>query len=128
MCALLVGLPDVTVLGVEDVRDGPLRVHVETAGPRPACPDCDGPLRVKDRPVVVFVDLPCFGRPTRLVWRKFRWSCPNEACPVNTFTERVPTIAAPRLVVTDRAGRWVTEQVGRWGRTVNEVAHELECD
>jgi transposase len=30
--------------------------------------------------------------------------------------------------MTDRAGRWVTEQVGRWGRTVNEVAVELGCD
>jgi hypothetical protein len=30
--------------------------------------------------------------------------------------------------MTDRAGRWVTEQVGRHGRTVNEVALELDCD
>lgn len=30
--------------------------------------------------------------------------------------------------MTDRAGRWVTEQVGRCGRTVNEVAVELGCD
>jgi transposase len=30
--------------------------------------------------------------------------------------------------MTDRAGRWVTEQVGRFGRTVNEVAVELGCD
>lgn len=30
--------------------------------------------------------------------------------------------------LTDRAGRWVTEQVGRNGRTVNDVAVELGCD
>src|SRR5688572_21207078 len=30
--------------------------------------------------------------------------------------------------MTDRAGRWVTEQVGRHGRTVNEVAGKLGCD
>jgi transposase len=30
--------------------------------------------------------------------------------------------------MTARAGRWVTEQVGRWGRTINEVAVELGCD
>jgi len=30
--------------------------------------------------------------------------------------------------MTDRAGRWVTEQVGRLGRTVNEIANELGCD
>ena len=38
------------------------------------------------------------------------------------------TIAAPRLVLTDRAGRWVTEQVGRCGRTVDEIGVELGCD
>ena len=32
------------------------------------------------------------------------------------------------MALTDRAGRWVTEQVGRWGRTVDEVAVELGCD
>lgn len=40
----------------------------------------------------------------------------------------VGRIAAPRLAMTDRAGRWVTEQVGRRGRTVNEDAVELGCD
>jgi hypothetical protein len=30
--------------------------------------------------------------------------------------------------MTDRAGRWVTAQVGRLGRTVAEVARELGCD
>ena len=30
--------------------------------------------------------------------------------------------------MTDRAGRWVTEQVGRAGRAVSEVAREIECD
>ncbi len=30
--------------------------------------------------------------------------------------------------MTDRAGRWITEQVGRCARSVNEVANELGCD
>ena len=37
MCALLVGLPDVAVLGVGDEPDGPLCVRIETrlaTGPR----------------------------------------------------------------------------------------------
>ena len=33
-------------------------------------------------------------------------------------------ISARRLVMTDRAGRWVTRQVGEHGRTVNELAGE----
>jgi transposase len=32
------------------------------------------------------------------------------------------------MTMTDRAGRWVTEQVGRSARSVNEVARELGCD
>ena len=74
------------------------------------------------------VDLPVFGRPARLVWRKHRWSCPDAACPLGSFTATDVRIAAPRLALTDRAGRWVTAQVGRSGRTVNEVAMELGCD
>ena len=83
---------------------------------------------IKDRPSVELVDLPCFGRPARLVWRKRRWSCPDAVCAMRSWTEELREIAAPRLVMTDRAGRWVTEQVGRHGRTVNEVAGELGCD
>ena len=40
----------------------------------------------------------------------------------------MPASAAPRAKVTDRAGRWVTGQVGRDGRSVAEVARELGCD
>jgi transposase len=128
ICELLVGLPAVVVLGVEDDGDGPLRVHVETRDLRPSCSVCAGVVVIKDRPCVELVDLPCFGRSARLVWRKRRWSCPDVACAMRSWTEEVRGIAAPRLVMTDRAGRWVTMQVGRHGRTVNEVAGELGCD
>jgi transposase len=128
MCELLVGLPAVVVLGVEDDGDGPLRVHIETRDSRPSCSGCAGVVVIKDRPSVELVDLPCFGRPVRLVWRKRRWSCPDRACGVGSWTEEMPAIGASRLVMTDRAGRWVTMQVGRHGRTVNEVAGELDCD
>jgi len=124
VCELLVGLGDVNVLGVDD-RHGVLRVHVETRTRRPSCRSCGAAAVVKDRPVVELVDLPCFGRATRLVWRKRRWSCPT--CRAS-WTEDVPAIAARRMVMSDRAGRWATAQVGRNGRTVNEVALELGCD
>ncbi len=74
------------------------------------------------------VDLPAFGRQVRLMWRKHRLVCTRPECPVGSWTMESPAIASPRLALTDRAGRWVTEQVGRWGRTVNEVALELGCD
>lgn len=129
MCELLVGLPEVIVLGIVDAgASAPLRVHVEMRGGRRCCAGCGGPARVKERPEVELVDLPVFGRQARLVWRKHRLVCVRPACPVVSWTVEDPAIAARRLALTDRAGRWVTEQVGRWGRTVNEVAVELGCD
>jgi transposase len=62
------------------------------------------------------------------VWRKQRWRCPNPKCPVVTFTETDPRIAASAAAITDRAGRWATFQVGFHGRSVAEVAGDLGCD
>ena len=127
-CELLVGLPAVKVLAVAAPAGKPLKVTVESRVERPACSGCGMLARVKDRPVVDLVDLPSFGRPARLVWRKHRWCCPTPTCPTGSWTGTDERIAAPRLAMTDRAGRWVTEQVGRRGRTVNEIAVELGCD
>ncbi len=129
MCELLVGLPAVIILGVVDAGGAsPLRVHVEVRDGRRSCACCGAPARVKERPEVELVDLPVFGRQARLVWRKHRLVCVQATCSVGSWTVEDPAIASPRLALTDRAGRWVTEQVGRWGRTVNEVAVELGCD
>lgn len=123
MCELLVGLPDVTVLDVTDAAER-LRVMVETRAVRPMCQGCDASAVVKDRATVELTDLPCFGRPAVLAWRKIRWECPS-GC--GSFTEQAPQIAAPRLKLTDRAARWATIQVGRHGRSVSEVAKDLGC-
>ena len=71
MCQLLVGLPSVNVLGVVDLLPGvPLVVHVETALDDPEqCDGCGTRAWVKDRDPVVLIDLPCFGRRARLLWR-----------------------------------------------------------
>ncbi|MST31252.1 ISL3 family transposase [Acidimicrobiaceae bacterium USS-CC1] len=95
---------------------------------RPWCHRCGGPSRVKDRDAVVLADLPCFGRPARLVWQKFRLCCPDGDCEMGSWTWEDPRIAVARQAMTDRAGRWATWQVGRLGRTVAEVARELGCD
>jgi len=123
MCELLVGLPEVTVLDVTETGER-VRVMIETRGGRPSCPSCSGPVVVKDRNVVELADLPCFGRRAVLAWRKVRWGCPT-GC--GSFTEDTPAIGAARLRLTDRAGRWATLQVGRHGRSVNEVASDLGC-
>jgi transposase len=128
MCELLVGLPEVNVLGIDDVVGDPLRVHIEVRSRRPGCAECGVFAHVKDRPVVELVDLPCFGRPTRLIWHKHRWRCPEVSCAKTSWIGEELRIGAPRQAMSDRAGRWVTEQVGRYARSVNEVATELGCD
>jgi transposase len=127
ICEILVGLPEVNVLGVDD-GDPLLEIHVECRRSRPGCPECGVFAHLKDQRIVTLVDLPCFGKPTRLAWHKRRWRCPESDCPKASWTEEDDRIAQSRLAMTDRAGRWVTEQVGRCARSVNEVARELGCD
>jgi transposase len=98
-------------------------VHIETLRDDPeSCSACGTGATIKDRATVSLVDLPAFGRPARLVWRKRRWRYPDGGCSKGSWAELAPSIAASRLTLTDRAGRWVTEQVGRYGRTVAELA------
>jgi transposase len=127
ICEILVGLPEVNVLGVDDGRPV-LEIHVECRTSPPGCPECGVRAHLKDQRVVTLVDLPCFGKCTRLQWHKRRWRCPNADCANGSWTEVDDRIAASRLAMTDRAGRWITEQVGRCARSVNEVAKELGCD
>lgn len=126
MCELLVGLPDVNVDGV---ADWPLykMIWISRKEDRPSCSGCDGRVELCDRRERWLVDLPCFGRRTRLVWPKRRWRCRNRECSVGTWTETDVRIARPGLAITDRAGRWATVQVGMHGRTVSEVADDLGC-
>ena len=127
MCELLVGLPDVNIDGVGDWPDW-LRIAITTRTERPICVGCGGALHAYGRDDVELVDLPCFERRTRLVWSKRRWRCPNLNCDVVTFVESDGRIAADRVGITDRAGRWATFQVGHHGRAVSEVAADLGCD
>jgi hypothetical protein len=62
MCELLVGLPAVNVLGMDDELGRVVMVHVEWRTEQPDCSACGMPAWVNDRPAVVLVDLPCFGR------------------------------------------------------------------
>jgi transposase len=108
MCELLVGLPEVNVLAIDDVAAEPLRIHMEVRSDRPGCAVCGVFAHVKDRPVVELVDLPCFGRATRLVWHKHRWRCPEESCSTRSWIGEELRIGAPRQAMSDRAGRWIT--------------------
>lgn len=122
MCALLVGLPDVNVIGVGEWPRW-LRVVIETASARPVCV-CRGVVHRHGIREVELVDLPVFGRPARLVLRKQRWRCTDcRRCWCDDDAE----IGTARCALTTRAARWSTMQVGRNGRAVSDVARDLGC-
>lgn len=78
MCELLVGPPEVNVIGVGELPLY-LRIAITTWGELPVCAGCVGSVQrhvVDDGEVA---DLPCFDRRTRLVWIKQRCRCPNVA-------------------------------------------------
>jgi len=77
--------------------------------------------------VVRYVDLPVYGVPMRLCWKKHRMRCVNGRCAKRTFLLQDHRIAAKKCLLTTRAAKWATVQVG-CGRTVSEVAGELNCD
>lgn len=124
----MIGLPAVRFLGCGDGDDDEARIHVETKASSVGRPSCGVLAREKDRPCVEVVDLPMFGRPARLVWHKRRFVCADADCAKGSWTEEDGRIAAPRQVLTARAAKWATFQVGRRARSVNEVAHELGCE
>ncbi|MCQ3805108.1 MAG: ISL3 family transposase [Acidimicrobiia bacterium] len=128
MCEVLVGLGEVDLVGIEELSGDRLRVTIRSRGPRPVCGECGGRVWSKGDRLVRLVDLPAFGRPVRLRWRKRRWVCPRPTCAVGSFAEQDLSVAPERALLTSRAGRWATAQVGRFGRTVSEVAEELGCD
>jgi len=124
----MIGLRTIAFLGAEDGDGDQARIHVETRASLVGCPRCGVLARVKDRAAVELVDLPLFERPTRLVWHKRRWCCPDADCAMGSWTEEDERIAGSRQVLSARAARWVSVQVGRHARSVNEVAGELGCD
>jgi transposase len=124
--AALVGLKDVRVVAYE--RRGPdVELMVEQVLGAVLCPSCGGPAQVKERPVVHYVDLPVYGTPMSLAWKKHRMRCASLACPKRSWVLEDHRIAAKNCLLTTRAAKWATVQVGG-GRTVSEVAAELACD
>ena len=128
MCEILVDLLDVNIRGVEGRHREQVIVHIECRSAVVGCPECGVVARVKDRRAVTLVDLPMNRRPTRIIWHKRWFFCPDFTCPKGSWSEVDTRIAFPRHLVTDRAGRWLTRQIGKCGRSVQEITEELGCD
>ena len=109
-------------------RRGPhVELMVEQVPGVVRCPACRRRAQVKERPVVHYVDLPVYGTPMSLAWKKHRMRCVDPTCPKKTWVLEDHRIAAKNCLLTTRAAKWATVQVGG-GRTVSEVAAELACD
>ena len=93
-------------------------IVIEQRMPRPSCRGCGGAgARSRSVREVVLVDLPVFGRPARLVWRKQRWRVPDAVVSGRVVDRRGPADRRAAVGV-DRPGRAVGDvQVGRHGRT-----------
>ena len=102
-------------MGVEEMAGDRLRVTIRSCGSRPVCEGCGGSVWCRGDRLVSLVDLPVFGRPVQLRWHKRRWMCPSWECGVKSFAEQDLAVAPKRALLTSRAGRWTTRQVGRLG-------------
>jgi transposase len=122
----VVRLKDVRVLHYQ--RSGPhVELMIEQVLGEVRCPRCGRRAQVKERPVVHYVDLPVYGTPMSLAWKKHRMRCPTARCAMKSWVLADHRIAAKNCLLTTRAAKWATVQVGG-GRTVSEVAAELACD
>ncbi len=125
ICNAVVGLKATRVLHYQ--RQGPVaEIGIEQIIGEVLCPKCQSVASVKDRPWVIYVDLPFGGTPVRIAWRKHRVICVESSCEQGSWTLGDHRIAAARSLLTTRAAKWATKQVGG-GRTVTEVAAELGC-
>ncbi len=88
----LVGLKDVQVLAYRRDRSD-VELLIEQNTPVMFCPSCGATAHVKDRPIIRYVDLPVYGQPMRLGWRKHRLICPQPRCPKGPG--RAPIIGSP---------------------------------
>ncbi|MGH3733524.1 MAG: ISL3 family transposase [Acidimicrobiales bacterium] len=122
----LVGLKDVRVLHYQRRRED-VELMIEQVVQEVRCPSCHELAQVKERRIVRYVDLRVFGVPMHLAWKKHRMRCVNPTCTERSWTLQDHRIAAKNCLLTTRAAKWATEQVGT-GRTVEEVAKDLDCD
>lgn len=93
MAAIMLGLRDVNVLGIEEDDEG-LVIELERTSPLPECSRCGEELVVGGIELREVPGQPSFGRPTKMIWRLRRFRCETPGCPAAEWTEDVPPQSA----------------------------------
>jgi len=114
---------------IECVRDHRrLVITVETASDLEGCRVCGLVAHGHGRQQRILHDIPAFGTPVRLIWRRRRWICPEERCPGGTIAEDVPELVEGGAKLTVRAVWWAIGQMRREHGTVEGIARQLGVD
>lgn len=128
-CARTDRIFDVVGMHVRDasVVDNQLVLDVETDQSLAGCPSCGVVAVGHGRRVHLLHDVPCFGRPVLVRWRKRLSRCAEPACPIDTFSETHP-YARSRTKLTARAIGWATDALSHDDTTVSALARHLGVD
>lgn len=119
----LLGLKGFHIVAGEQTRDELILTVETSAESPPRCPNCGSRARALGRYPVHYRDLPSFGMPVRLIWKRRRWQCPNPDCGTKTFSEESEEMASG-TTLTKRAAMEITRRVGQVD-SVKEVAEEF---
>lgn len=119
----LLGLKGFHIVAGEQTPDELILTVETTAESPPRCPNCGSQARALGRYPVHYRDLPSFGMPVRLIWKRRRWQCPNPDCGTKTWSEESEEMASG-TTLTKRAAMEITRRVGQVD-SVKEVAEEF---
>lgn len=123
----LVGFKDVRVLAYRNDKGVHMLNIMRVLKPEDThCPLCKERGYKHGSRQVRLIDLPCMGRPVRLVWVKQRLRCSNKQCS-HSWMLQDPRIASRQCSMSTRASKWCVSQVMR-GQTYAQIARDLQCD
>nr|WP_183623992.1 ISL3 family transposase [Pseudoclavibacter helvolus] len=119
----MLGLEGVHVEHV-DRRNGLLIVTVSSPAAPAGCPSCGTVATGRGRRRRLLHDVPGMTR-VRIVWRQRVWRCDESGCARQTFVEQLPSLVAPRGVLTRRAVVWAVGQLRREHATIEGLRRQL---
>src|SRR6266566_6606727 len=94
-------LPNVQVEEVEVAEE--ITLTLRTTSPTTPCPSCGtASSRIQSRYTRTLRDLPCVGRPIRLIMHLRRFCCKKSTCAQKIFVERLPDLCHPHAQRTKR--------------------------